>query len=213
MATLASLITAARYDLTDYDTGIVFSDEELLVYLNRMFEIMDATLSAMNSDLTKEIETGIDTVADQAYVDLSAALNSGLWQSVTEVWLGQDQLVKRSVDVVWYYAKFRSTSERPWIWALHNRKIIFPAGADQIHTDLIIQYHKKTGDLASSASMPYNDIFNEFFREQLVLHSKMKRLGPQAIQGDQAWNSAFKRVAMAEVIRRGWCKKPYNMDW
>lgn len=211
--TLASLIDSARYDLQDYETGTIFTDQELYVYLNRMFEIMDSTLSHMNSDLTKDITKTIDTVADQDYVDLSAAPNSGLWQSITEVWIGSDKLEKRSVDNVWYNAKFRSSSERPWIWAVHNRRIIFPADCDQVYTDLIIQYHKKTGVLLSTANMPYNDIFNEFFREQLVLHSKMKRLGPQAIAGDQVWNAAFKRVAMAEVIRRGWCEKPYNMDW
>jgi hypothetical protein len=211
--TLASLIDSARYDLVDYSEGILFSDDELLIYLNRMFEIMDSTLAALDSDLTKDIETDIDTVEDQAYVDLSSDLNSGLWSTVTEVWLGETKLTKISLNSLWRKAKFISSSEKPTFWSLHNRLIRFPGDCDDAYTDLIIQYHKKTGVLASTADMPYNDIFNEFFREQLVLHSKMKRLGPQSVQGDSSWNAAFKRVAMAEVIARGFIPLPYNKDF
>jgi hypothetical protein len=96
---------------------------------------------------------------------------------------------------------------------LYNRTLLFPADSDDAYTDLVIQYHKKTGVLTSTDDMPYDDIFNEFFREQLVLHSKMKKIGPQAVSGDTLWNAAFKRIAMAEVIRRGWCEKPYTLDF
>lgn len=211
MATLASIITSARYDLVDYETGVMYTDEELLVYLNRMFEIMDSMLAAIDSDLVFAEETSIDTVASQNYVDISG-MNSGLWSDVREVWIGQDQLRKLTVPRMYYERKFRSADAQPYYWALHNQQILFETGADAAHTDLIIDYNKKTGDLASSASMPYFDTFNEFFREQLVLHTKMKRLG-QTPQPDLVWNGAFKRVAMAEVIRRNFVPKPYHINY
>ena len=209
--TLSELITSARYDLVDYGNGIVFIDEELVVYLNRMFQLMDSTLAALNSDLTKAKETDIDTVASQEYVDISA-MNSGNWQSVTEVWIGQDKLTQISLDLLWYKSKFRTADEYPEFWTLWNRAIYFPSTCNDAYTNLIIHYHKKTGTLASTDDMPYNDIFNEFFREQLVLYTKSKRMGKLG-QTDILWNDAFKRIAMAENIRRDWIRKPYNIDF
>lgn len=208
--TLASLIDYARYDLTDYETGVIYSDDELLAYLNRMFEIMDSTLAGLESDLVLGVDETFKTTASQNYVDL-ATLNSNLWSDITEVWIGTDQLEKKGLSLILYLRKLRTGDELPDEWAVWNRQIHFPRGADA-ERDLVIHYHKKTGVLLSSANMPFSDIFNEFFREQLVLHAKTKRLG-QIGKGDTMWNGAFQRVAMAEVIRRGFVPKTYKIDF
>lgn len=210
--TLASLIDSARYDLVDYETGIMYTDEELLVYLNRMIDIMDQTLSSLDSDLVFAVEESINCVASQNYVDISV-LNSGNWTSVKEVWLGSDKIEKTTVPRIYYKRKFRSGEAKPSYWALHNQQILWEQDCDSAYTTLVIHYHKSSGTpLASTANMPYFDTFNEFFREQLVLHTKSKRLA-QTPQSDLVWNGAFKRIAMAEVVARNFVKKPYYIDF
>jgi len=211
MTTLASLIDSARYDLVDYETGIMFTDAELLTYLNRMFEIMDSTLAMLNSDLVMAQNTTFKTTASQSYTAL-ATLNSGLWSTIIKVWIGSDELTQVTLSKLLYSQKFNSGEAKPYHWALWNRDIHFQQDADAIY-DLTIEYQKKTGVLAAPADMPYADIFNEFFREQLVLHTKLKRAGAQSAQGDVMWNDAFKRIAMAEVIQRNFVTKPYYIDF
>lgn len=205
--TLASLIDSARYDLIDYETGIVYTDEELLAYLNRMFEIMDSTLAALDSDLTKAQDSStFSCTVGQSYVDIST-LNSGNFSVVTEVWISTDEITQVPLNDLLYKQKVRSGNAKPQYWCLWNQNLYFQQGADDTHT-LIIDYHKTTGTKASTDNMPYFDTFNEFFREQLVMHTKSKRLGSMS-QGDAAWNGAFKRIALAEVVKRNFVRKPY----
>ena len=210
MATAQSVINSARYDLVDFvdgiGVGIEFDDTELLNYLNRMVGILDATLSSLSSDLVEGEESDIDTVASQNYVDISN-LNSGLWNRVRRVFIGNDCLRQVSVPYMRYTRLFRSGDARPHLWALSGTNILFPQGADSAHTDLLIYYDKKTADLALTDSMPYTDIFNEFLREMLVLCAKAKKQGLMK-RSDVAFNEMFKRRAMQEEISRGFIPKP-----
>jgi hypothetical protein len=209
MATVQSVINSARYDLVDFvdgvGVGIDFDDAELLDYMNRMIGIMDATLSSLSSDLVEAEETSIDTVASQDYVDISA-MNSGLWNRVRRVYLGSDTLEQVGLPYMRYTRLYRSGDARPHIWALSGTQILFPQGADAAHTDLLIYYDKKTATLSLSDSMPYDDIFNEFLREMLVLNAKAKKQGLMN-RTDTAFNEMFKRRAMQETISRGFIPK------
>ena len=56
--------------------------------------------------------------------------------------------------------------------------------------------------------MPYNDIFNELFREMLVLHAKAKKEG-RVSRSDSLYTEFFRTRAMQENTRRDWVKRPY----
>ena len=107
MATAQSIIDSARYDLEDYQTGIMWDSTELLNYLNRMVIVMNSELASLNSELVEGEETDINCVADQKYVDLSN-LNSGLWSNVKMVWIGQDLIEQISLANMRYKRIFRS---------------------------------------------------------------------------------------------------------
>ena len=211
MATAQSIIDAARYDLVDFvdgiGVGIEFDDIELLNYLNRMVGLMDSQLSALQSDLVEAEELAIDTVDSQAYVDISA-LNSGLWSRIRSVWIGSTKLEQVSLNYMRYTRMFRDGDAYPTIWALSNDLILFPSGCDSSYTTLAIYYDKKSAALTLSGSMPYSDRFNEFFREMMVMQTKIRGLGG-ASRSDAVSQEMFRSRAMQEEIARGFIPKPY----
>jgi len=74
---------------------------------------------------------------------------------------------------------------------------------------LTIFYDKKTAVLTLTDSMPYNDIFNEFLREMLVLCAKAKKEGI-INRADGVFNSLFKQRVMQEEISRSFIPRNYN---
>jgi hypothetical protein len=130
MGTVSSLLSSARYDLVDYETGLVFDDDELLIYLNRMIGLMDSTLASLMSDLVYTEETTIDTVASQAYVDISG-MNSGLWSDVRDVWIGKIKLTGIPVELMYYERKFYSGDAFPYYWSLQDQNILFETGCSR----------------------------------------------------------------------------------
>jgi hypothetical protein len=210
MATVQSVLDSARYDLHDYQTGLMWDDTELLNYLNRMVGVMDSTLAVLSSDLVEAEETDIDCVADQNYVDL-ASMNSGLWDSIRSVYISTNMIYPITMDLLRYKRIYRNNSARPYYYGLSNRRLEWDVPSDSAYTSLIIYYNKKTADLALTDSMPYSDIFNEFFRSQLITYAKSKQDG--ANQGDQLDVSIFNRRAREEVIRRNFNKKYYHIDF
>ena len=74
---------------------------------------------------------------------------------------------------------------------------------------LTIFYDKKTATLVLTDSMPYNDTFNEFLREMLVLCAKAKKEGIIS-RADGVFNSLFKQRVMQEEISRSFIPRNYN---
>lgn len=210
MATVQSVITSARYDLQDYQKGMRYDDAELLDHMNRMVGVMDSTLASLNSDLVEAYDATLSTTADQNYVDLSA-LNSDLWDSLRAVWISSDELTHCGIDLIRYKRQFNSGSAQPKYWALSNRYLMFEQDADDAYT-LEITYNKKTAALALTDSMPYSDVFNEIFRELLVMHARAKKDG-QLANVDRYYNDIFKSRAMQENLRRNFVIKPYVKDF
>jgi hypothetical protein len=211
MATAQTVLNSMRWDLRDYGEGIQWDDEELLVYLNRMKDLLDSELASVNSEFVNGVETSIDTVASQNYVDISA-MNSGLWDSIKQVWIGSDRLEWLNIDEMYYKRKFISGDRYPYYWSLEGTNIIFETGADSAHTDLVIHYNKKTADLTLTDSMPYNDIFNEVIREATVRYARSKAAG-QLDNIDNLYYGMFKQAVFAENMRRNYRPKSYYMDW
>lgn len=143
MGTVANLLENIRYDLQDYEEGIILDDRLLYIYINRMIGIMDSSLAAMRSDLVHGTEEAIDTVASQNYVDLTD-MNNGYWDSIRSVWIGEDRKDRVSLDLLDYKRKYYSGDAEPQYWALEGRRILFETTADAAHTDLVIHYNKKS---------------------------------------------------------------------
>ena len=211
MTTPAEIIDSARYDLNDYQSGIVWDDVELLNYLNRMIGTMDGVLASLDSDLVEEVEEDIDCVADQNYVDISS-LNSGLWTRLRWVWIGQDLLEQTTVAQLRYKRIFRTGSQQPYYWALKDNQILFESDCASAYTTLVIMYSKKTATLASDGTMPYSGIFDETFREMLVLYAESKKNGSVS-QINGMMSAIFMKKAMEATIERNFVPRPYTIDF
>lgn len=268
MATAQSVINDARYDLIDFvdgvGVGIEFDDAELLNYLNRMIGLLDAQLSALNSDLVHGTDDDLYTTANLDYLDISS-MNSGNWNKIRSVWRDSATRIEPvTMNYMHYTRKYRRSmlesgdsiavgdycktvkrtttdlttlgagdnssgtywtcstagtlgssdyvlkmsSALPTIYALEDQKIIFPQVAGAVK-QITVHYDKKTATLTLSSSMPYNDRFNEFIREMVVMCAKAKKEGVLA-RSDTALNSMFRARAMQEEIARGFVKKSYN---
>jgi hypothetical protein len=142
MGTVTDLIESIRYDLQDYEEGLTYDDRLLYIYLNRMIGLMDSSLAAMRSDLVHGTETEIDTTSSQNYVDLTD-MNNGQWDSIRDVWIGEDRKYKVDIDLMYYKRKWYSTDAEPQYWALEGRRLLWETTADAAHTDLVIHYNKK----------------------------------------------------------------------
>ena len=143
MGTVSALLTSARYDLLDWETGLEFDDRELIDYLNRMIRVMDSVLASLRSELVHGTEIDIDTVSSQNYMDLTA-MNNGEWDSIRTLWIGSNKLEPLTLDQMYYKRKFYSGDAQPYYWALEGQHIIFETTADSAHTDVIIHYNKKS---------------------------------------------------------------------
>ena len=154
MTTLTNFIESARYDLTDYETGLEFDERELINYLNRMIVLVDSTLNSIDSDLLFGNEADIDCVADQDYVNITD-MNNGKVDSVQEVWLGLNRLQHITVSEMYRKRKWYSTSGVPQFWALEGNHILFETDSDSAYTTLTITYKKKTRPLLQSYSVTF----------------------------------------------------------
>ena len=210
MTTVATFIDSARYDLRDYQTGLAWDDDEILEYVNRMVKVLDSTLASMNSSFVHGTED--ETLASAAnYIDLRTNLNGGKWDSIRSVWISSTQLEKLSVDEMYYERKFITETGQPYFWALENPNIIFEKTSDAVYT-IRIHYNKKTGTLTSASTIPYNDVFNEIFRELLVMHAQAKREN-KIMQADQLYTAMFRQRAAQEQLRMDYIPKIYKLGF
>jgi len=208
MATVQSVIDEARWDLTDYDAGVKWKDDELVVYMNRAIRSLNSELCRRKSDLVYEEETSTNTVASQNYVDISGLS----YDSVVCVWIGSDQLEQTSIQDIYYKRKFRSGDAYPNYWSIEDDTIIFESTCDAIHTDLVIGYYTKASDVTASSNMPYSDIFNDSLRDAVV-EMAIARKGDQSERTDKKWIGMLRTAANEEQLRRSFVPKPYYIDF
>jgi len=140
MGTVANLIEEARYDLVDYQEGLEYDDRVLFVYVNRLISVMDSTLTSLRSDHIHGVETNLDCIAGQNYVDLTN-MNNGNWDSLRHVWIGQDRKYPNSIDATYYKRKFRTGNAEPQYWGLEGKRLLWEQDSSA-HTDLVIHYNK-----------------------------------------------------------------------
>lgn len=266
MTTVATFIDSARFDLRDYQTGLEFDDDELVEYINRMARALDSMLTSLSSSYVHSTATLV--VADPVIrIDARSLINSGNWDSIRSVWIGNDRLEKIPIDHMYYKNKFnhsqidegdtlvvgsvyeitaRTTLDftasgaaantagtvftctvagtlgasdaankwntgRPYYWAQEGEYIVFElaTSTDYVFT---IHYNKRTATLTTASSMPYNDQFNEVFRELLVMHAKAKKEG-QIGPSEQVYQSLFRQILFQQQIRTDRVPKYYKLDF
>jgi hypothetical protein len=210
MTTVAELIADTRYDLRDYNTGLEFSDEELIIFINRMVRLIDTSLMALNSDLLRDsanltLTSGLDEL------NLISDLNTGLWVSLDRIWNGTTLINRLTLDGLFYAKQTGLTSGLPNYWALQNRKVLFDREADQDYT-LTVWYWGKTGTLVSTDDIPYYGLLDDWLREMLVVYSRGRK-NDNPGRTNMLFQEFAKRQAHEIHITRSTMHKPYIIDF
>jgi len=207
MATVATIIQNARYDLGDFG-GQKYDDTMMLHYLNRIIPILDDVLISLDADYTKTsasvtLLSGNNTVALPTRCD-----------NIIMIWYGTDLWLKETLDQLMYrYQINASTSNTgtPQYWSYNSANIYFNTDADTDYA-LTVYFHQRTDTLASDDDMPYNDVFNEYIREAIVTMAQKakdnKIAGP-----DQQFYATFKAIAERYVITRNTRFRNFHIDF
>lgn len=210
MATINDLIESARYDLRDYQTGLEFGVDELVLFVNRQIRTLESILAAQNSDLVHGVAS-LTLASGANSLDISSVLNSGNWDSIRSLWNGATQIYHIPLDDVYYKRQIQSLTGTPNFYALSSVSFIFDATADANYT-LTCYYNSKSAALTIASTTPYNGIFDDMLREMLVMHAKAKKEGLIGKSEMQYSELARKRI-MEIDLRRRFVKKPYYIDF
>lgn len=207
MATVADIIASARYDLRDFG-GQKFDDDQLVDYVNRIIILLDDLLITKRSDFTMTAGTG--TLSSGEYT-MTAPARSDI---VTAVFYGTETIVKRPLGDVLYRYQMNNESSvtgKPSYWAYNNTTLTFNIEADTDYA-LHIHYHVRTATLTTSANMPYNDWFNNYIREAVVIMAS-KAKDDKVVNVDMQFYEMFKRVVNSAVIGRNFTPQPYKLGF
>jgi hypothetical protein len=108
-----------------------------------------------------------------------------------------------------------STSTNYWMYKLSTTTCYFctSLAAAMEGTDVdITDTGSGTHTINRTDIMPYDDKYNEFLREMLVLHAKAKKEGVIE-QSEMVFDQIFRGRMMQEEIRRGFAPKPYYIGF
>ena len=211
MATFSTLIDDARYDLRDYQTGLEFDDAELLNFVNRMIRLLESTLTSLNSDLVQGVASLSFLIATNS-LDISAALNTGKWDSIRSLWYGTEKIDKISLDDLYTIRQSASTQTgTPTYWALGGSTLQFDRTAAATYT-LTCYYNQRIGTVDSTTTTPFSGQFDDSIREMLVMHAKAKKEGLMA-KAEMMYSELFRKRAMEIEIRRSFIPKTYSIDF
>lgn len=156
MATIADLLTSARYPLHDTDQN-KWTGAELIDYINRGYRLIHSRLVQMKSDLARSYTTAT-TVAGTDYV----AIPTGL-QSFEFIQVDGEEDPLSQVDMMYietYNSRISSQRGIPTCFALYNSNIYLRPVPDIAYT-LNIYYNAALTDLDSSDTTPFSGIADE----------------------------------------------------
>lgn len=196
MATIADIVTEARYDLRDIDAAL-YSDGELYYYANRGLVQLDNVLSAMNSDWIYN-EASLALGAGALYV----AAPTGCIV-VRSAWISSDEIIKVPPQRIFDERKYVGTGTgQPYYFAEQGVNLIFERTTDQAYT--VKAYYDKRATAFSTetptATMPYNNEFNSAIREMIVILAH-KRNEINVFPDTEVYNFFFMKLS-GNVIRR-----------
>lgn len=201
MATVQDIITSARYDLRDFG-GQKLNDAQLVDYINRIIILLDRILINKCSDFTMSSTS----------MTLSAGNNTATAPTrghiIDAVFNDSVLLMKESLSDVMYRYQMNNESSStgtPYYWAYNNGTVYFNIEADVEYT-FTVYYHIRTDTLAITDTLPYNDFFNEYIREALVIMASKAR-DDKIVNVDQQFYTMFKAAVNDAVIGRNFTAK------
>jgi len=207
MATVANIITNARYDLRDHGAQ-KYDDAQLVLYTNRIIKLLDDLLITQHSDLTfNTATTTLNTGAATATVPTGAHI-------ITKVYNGTVLLIKKSpMDILdrYHFNNENGSTGTPSYWALLGDNINVNIEADADYT-LGVHYHKRTATLILTDDLPYSDLFNEFILEAIIVMAQ-KAKDDKIVKVDMQFYEMFRNIVASTVVSRNHIKKPYNLGF
>lgn len=191
--TLADFITSLRYDLNDQGE-MKWDDDYIVEMFNRGVRVMERELITLGSGLVVHrtsgtLSTGSNTMEVDATVD-----------SVKRVYISQDEVYKISLGMLYRHQidVIGSNTGQPELFATFGkptgssgRNIVFDYTADSDYTIDYI-YNKLTGNLTTTDYMPYDDMFNDYLREGIVVLCQ-KAKDDKVVQVDNIWRELFRQ--------------------
>jgi len=201
--TVQDIITSARYDLRDHGSQ-KFDDTQLVDYVNRIITLLDRLLLTKHSDFTMAIA---DVALASGDYTSTAPTRSHFIESI---YYESTLLIKEPLVEVMYRYQMNDQSSStgvPTYWAYNNGSIFFNVESDDNYT-LQAHYHVRTATLTIVDNLPYNDFFNEYIREALVVMAS-KSKDDKIVQVDMQFYTLFKGAVNDAVIGRNWTAKKY----
>jgi len=205
--TVGDIIASARYDLRDFG-GQKFDNDQLVDFVNRIIILLDELLITKSSDFTM---TSADVTLSSGEYVATAPTRS---HKVVQVYDGTNTLTKESlVNVMHMYQMNNesSTTGEPRYWAYNNGNLYFNVEADDDYTLKAI-YHVKTATLTLIDNLPYNDFFNQYIREALVVMAS-KAKDDKIVNVDREFYTMFKNVVNSTVVGRNFVPKTYVLGF
>lgn len=200
---VSTLISDIRYDLRDYGEQS-YDDTYLVNMLNRGVKILERELIAFNSDLTKKSTTATLSTSENS-VELDNTIDSiiRVYIDQTELYhITLEELYRRRIDVIgsstgqpYYYATWIKPS------GSDGRAIGFDYTADQDYTISYI-YNELTSTLTTSSYMPYDDMFNDYLREGVVLFAQSTK-DKNIVPVDKLWRDMFRGFLFQTSLASG----------
>ena len=206
MATVASILNGARYDLRNY-SDISYDETLMIHYLNRALKILDYTLFQHNSDWTLNRDT-----VELSEEDTSISVPTGA-RVIREIWIGTDRKDQISPMDMYYKRQFHTNDyAEPNYWSHVGDSILFEVNAYTDYTVVVFYDKAATAFTASSDTTPYEGRFDEHLREALVMMCQAKKQKGVS-QGDSLYYQMFDSIVKQDIIQHKWKRKNYKLDF
>ena len=200
--TVQTVLDAAKYDLRDYGAK-EFDSKQMIHYLNRVIALLDRELIGLNSDQTlTENTVTLDSGDDVVEVPTAYTVN------IRQIWNSDEEMLTKQ-SAMWIYERRMhrdGDTAEPNYWTHIQNNIEFEVEADDDY-DFVV-YHDDTSTIltATTDSMPYSNVYNEYLREAIVMMARSRK-DKKFIQTDAAYSQIFREIVQQDMINRNFVPK------
>jgi len=205
--TVGELIRSARYDLEDRG-GQKWDDDQMVDYVNRVIQLLDKILITQNSDFTMTHSTTTLPSGDNTVTQPTRSMR------ITALYRGTNLIYKDELANIMHVFQLNdenSVTGPPNYWAHNATNFYFDIEADDDYT-LDAYYHVKSAKLTILSYMPYDDYFNEYIREALVVMAT-KAKDNKPVNVDMLFLNMFKQAVSSVVVGRNHVKNYYYLGF
>ena len=202
MATVQTVIDAAKYDLRDFGAKD-FNNAQLIHYLNRCILLLDRVLISMNSDQTLNEDTvSLSTGNNSVSVPTSYTVN------IREIWNSDEEQLYKMGAMELYERRMHRDGDtaEPIYWSHIQNNIEFEVNADQNYTFTV--YHDRTSTplTATTDNMPYSSVYDDYLREAVVMMARSRK-DKKFLQSDAIYSDTFRKIINQDIINRNFVPK------